>query len=305
MHAILECSRLGLVGVADEVVRAHRLAGHGVPLPPGGERGAAPAEQLGVGHLADHGLRPHPDRRAKRLVSAERPVGVEARRIGDVHPPEELQGGVTCLGQRRVRCLTGAEIAGQDPLGLRRVHLSEEPFDRLLARDGDQGRRRLVAEAEAWASEPDRVVLADLDVVAVGSVVRRVACRPLQLLAHFVGALAATRDVIADVEHPLGPGNGGEQCVEGDDAVRVGGRHREPLTDVVERALADPAHGGLHGLERGKQEVPLGPRLVPSARGVGIAPLVALAAVPPRCGRAEQRVYRFALLGRGSCIQKM
>ena len=39
-HAILERARLGLVGVADEVVRPHRLARHCLPLAPVGK--AAP-----------------------------------------------------------------------------------------------------------------------------------------------------------------------------------------------------------------------------------------------------------------------
>src|SRR6185369_3317374 len=45
-QAVLERARLGLVGVADQVVRPGRRLRDRVPLAPGGERGAAAADQL-------------------------------------------------------------------------------------------------------------------------------------------------------------------------------------------------------------------------------------------------------------------
>jgi hypothetical protein len=81
-HAVLERPRLGLVGVADQVVRALRVARHGLPLAPRRERGAAAAHQLRVGHLAQHAVRSHLDRSAKRIVAAVRAIAVDAVRIG-------------------------------------------------------------------------------------------------------------------------------------------------------------------------------------------------------------------------------
>ena len=72
---------LGLVGVADQVVRAGRLAGDGLPLDAGRERGAAAAHQLRVLDLADHAVGAELDARAQRLVAAGGAVVVEADRV--------------------------------------------------------------------------------------------------------------------------------------------------------------------------------------------------------------------------------
>ena len=94
-------------------------------------------------------------------------------------------------------------------------------------------------------------------VISIRSVVIGRPDRPLQLLTQFGGAFAAAGDVITHVQHPAGPRHGGEQRVEGRDAVGVGRRNRQPFADVVERAFADPPDAGLDRLEGGKQEVPL------------------------------------------------
>ena len=71
-----------------------------------------------------------------------------------------------------------------------------------------------------------------------------------------------------------------EQRVEGRDAVRLRGRHREPPRRVAERALAHPADAALRGAQRGEEEM--------AARPVG-----ARGAVAVRLGRrAEHRVDR-------------
>src|SRR4029450_7237933 len=56
-HPILERAGLGLVRVADEVVRSDRLFRDRLPLHTGGERSAPAAEELRVLELADHALR--------------------------------------------------------------------------------------------------------------------------------------------------------------------------------------------------------------------------------------------------------
>ena len=88
-HAILERSGLGLVGVADEVVRSNRLASHCLPLAPGREGGAAAAHELRVADLADHAFRPELERPPQSPVAAVSPVVVEARRVDDPHAAQE------------------------------------------------------------------------------------------------------------------------------------------------------------------------------------------------------------------------
>src|SRR5690606_14316782 len=53
--AVLERAGLGFVRVADDVARARRLPRDRVPLPAGGERGAAAPEEAGVRDLTDDG----------------------------------------------------------------------------------------------------------------------------------------------------------------------------------------------------------------------------------------------------------
>ena len=71
-YTILERPGLALVGVADDVVWSHGLAGDRSPLSPGRERGAASPEELRVGHLADHCFGAHLERARQRLVAAVR-----------------------------------------------------------------------------------------------------------------------------------------------------------------------------------------------------------------------------------------
>src|SRR5581483_11816232 len=80
-HPVLERAGLRLVGVADQLVGPDRLAGHRRPLPPGWERRPTPADEPRVAHLPDHRRRAHPHRPPQRLVTALRPVVVEAGRV--------------------------------------------------------------------------------------------------------------------------------------------------------------------------------------------------------------------------------
>ena len=261
---------------------------------PGGKGGAAPAHELGVGHLADDALGAQPECRAQRLVAAVRPVRVEAGGIDDVHPPEQPERRIARLGQPPARLEARGQLAGDQALEACEVGMAEQPLDRLGAGHLQECRGSLVAEAQAGAPQPDRVVLAELHVVAFRPVIRR-ADGGLELTAQRLGALAAAGDVVADVQHAPGTRHGGEQRVEGGDAVGVGRRHHEPLADVVERAFADPADARLDRLQRRQQQVTLRPGLVPSLGRIGVA-RVPDPAFPTRGGRAEEEVERLALL---------
>src|SRR5260221_3208543 len=86
---VLERPRLGLVGVADEVVRTDRVARYGLPFRAGGVRRAAAAAELGVGELADHAFRSQTDRRPQRFIPTLRAIVVEVAGIDDTDPTKQ------------------------------------------------------------------------------------------------------------------------------------------------------------------------------------------------------------------------
>src|SRR6185503_7002221 len=81
--AVLERARLGLVRVADEVVRACGLPCDRLPLDPGRERGTAATDQLGVLHLPQHALGAELERAAEGGIAPVRAVVVDTRSVGD------------------------------------------------------------------------------------------------------------------------------------------------------------------------------------------------------------------------------
>src|SRR5262249_3763656 len=102
--AVLERSRLGLVGVADDVVRANGLPRDGLPLAAGGEGGAAPADEFRLERLPQDALLPETERAAQGRVAAVGPVLVEARRVDAADAGEEEQAvaaGIPGLGSGR------------------------------------------------------------------------------------------------------------------------------------------------------------------------------------------------------------
>ncbi len=111
-HPILERARLGLVGVAYDVVRLRGLRRYRRPLAPGRKRRAAAAEQARLGDLADHRLLAH----GEGLVEGEEtPMGevvVDRRRIDHARSPQELELRLPDLGHRR---------AGGFPVGTTRT----------------------------------------------------------------------------------------------------------------------------------------------------------------------------------------
>ena len=192
-HAVLERSRLRLVGVADEVVRAHRLPRDGLPLDAGREGGAAAPLQLRVLQLADDALRAELDRAPQGLVAAARAVVVQRSRRRPRRARKQAQGRVTRLRQdgdgavTRVGALEHLEHA-------RRRRRRDRPLVRRLARIADERGGSAVALAEARAPVPRGR--------AVGRELALAAEALLELRDQLVGAVAAAGDVLADVDDP-------------------------------------------------------------------------------------------------------
>ncbi len=90
-----------------------------------------------------------------------------------------------------------------------------------------------------------------------------------------------------------------EHRVERGDAPGLGGRHGEPLADVVERARRDPAFARLGRPEGREQQVPLRPDRVAAGRDVALEVHPPSSAFPSRGRRAEDGVHGRALRGRG------
>ena len=92
----------------------------------------------------------------------------------------------------------------------------------------------------------------------------------VEVRAQLLRAGQPAGDVVADVGHDRRPRVRREEGVEGRDAVRLGRRDGQPLADVVEGRLADPADPRLDGVE-GRQELRAsGAGRVAAARGVAV-----------------------------------
>ena len=98
-HAVLERARLGLVGVADQVVGARRLRADRLPLAAGREGRAAAPDQAGCGHLRDDAGRSELDGPAQRRVPA---VGAVGRRCssGSTRPTRRSSTSESSPGLR-------------------------------------------------------------------------------------------------------------------------------------------------------------------------------------------------------------
>ena len=167
---VLEGAGLGLVGVADRVVRGGLLAGHELPLAPGREAGAAHAAQAGV-------LDRRQDLVVRQLAAeqaAQHAVALVVRRVGIVREgPVGPHGG----SPRRLSGTGGLH----ELLGLRKR-------GRLLV-DGDGG-------CGVAAPQTRHLVQLDLHVIAVASA---------ELGDPLVGGVQPAREVVADREVHLAP----------------------------------------------------------------------------------------------------
>jgi hypothetical protein len=152
-HAVLEGPGLGLVGVADQVVRPARLARDRVPLASHRERGAAAPDEAGVHHLADDALRAELERAPQRVVAAVGAVVVQALGIDRADTTQQAQARVARLRRRR-GCQLGRGGAGQDGDHALGVDADELALQRRLAGLGEQGGGRAVALPQARAAQP-------------------------------------------------------------------------------------------------------------------------------------------------------
>jgi hypothetical protein len=135
----------------------------------------------------------------------------------------------------------------------------------------------------------------DLDVIAARPMCVRRADISLELLAQRGRPDRATGHIVAHMKHTRRTRRGREQRIEGRDAPRVGRRHAEAETHVLEARLADPADALLERAERGEQQVALLARH-PSADGdMRIALVAALSAIPRRLWCAQQSIDRGTL----------
>ncbi len=272
-HAVLERAGLALVGVADEVVRMHRLLGDRLPLHTGWERGAASAHQLGVRDLSKRPLRPVLEREPQRLVPFVRPVVVDRSWI-DVSDPAQESEALGGLQRRSLRVPADRPSPtldeGTDAL---EAHLTDLIGVGAVATGLQERGRRHLAQTETWA--PQHLV----------PTVR--ADRFLDVADEAVGTMQAACDVVADVEDRLWAFVGREHRVERRDAVGLGGRHREPFADVVHATGTDPACCTLQGVQRRQQQM----AVVPSIRAATGHPVVERGPldgpVPRALGRAR------------------
>ena len=155
---VLERARLGLVGVAHQVVGPDGLGRHRRPLPPGREGRSAPADELGVGHLPDHPCRAQGEGLAQRPVAAVGPVVVQADGIHHPDPAQEDELRIAQLGNggrhRRFVRRRGAAEGFSHGSSRRR---GEHGLLPLLAVVHHQGRRSPLAQSQAGALLPHGV----------------------------------------------------------------------------------------------------------------------------------------------------
>ncbi len=94
-----------------------------------------------------------------------------------------------------------------------------------------------------------------------------------------------TADVITDMGDTSWSGFSRQKSVETGHPVRLRGRNGETLTDVIERALADPSDRPLHCLQRWEKEVSVGDRLMKTTVGNVTIDRPAYRTTIPRRGR--------------------
>ena len=288
-HAVLEGSRLRLVGVADQIVGPGRLPCHRLPLDAGREGGAAASLQLRVLDLADDALGPELERTSQRRVAAVCPVVVQAGGIDGPDTAEQAQAALARL--RHLGNRFGPRLpAGEQGEHPGRARGRDDVLLRALAGDRQHRGRGAIALAETGAAIPGRgAVFGQLALAAEAL---------LQLGDQLLRAVAAAGDVLADVDDPRRPRVDGEQRVEGGDTVGVGRRDRQPRADVVQAARADPADPLLQRPQCRQQQMATAAGIVPPAGGVACGPAAAVAALPAALRRAEDGVDGGALGGR-------
>ena len=234
-------------------------------------------------------LGPEVDRAAQRRVAAVGPVVVEALRVDVADAAQEAQAPARRTAARRRRAgsavgLPPSRIAPSTLLGRR---AAQAPLAGRIARARDKRRRRLLAEAEARAPQPAAVLPFPSPPPGRGP-------SPASAQSAF-RSLQSADDVVADVGHARRALAPARTCRRRTRRRRPRPAGRQPPADVVEGALADPAHPALHRVERGQQQVAPRPRRVASPSGATVGARAALRPLPARAGRSEHGVDRSPL----------
>ncbi len=223
-HPVLERAGFRLVAVGHHVLGTTLFGGHRPPFHTGGEGGAAPAGQTGVGHRGAHRLGPQLDRPLEGGVATVIPVGVERGGVGHTDPGEKPQRRIALLRDHPPGAVTGGTAVGRYVIRL------PDPLH--------EPRRRAFALAEAR-----RPV--------------HVSARGLDLGGELVGPADLAGRVDADV-HGRSPVVGlldPEHLVERRHPVGLGGGHLEHVAHVVEPARADPSLRVVEGVKGREQQV--------------------------------------------------
>ena len=277
---VLERARLGLVRVANEVVRVHRIPGHRIPFTACRKRSAAAAEELRVGHLGDHAGRPQLERATQRVVAARVAIAVDARRVDVADPAKQpkvasRQRGDRLwsrAGERRRQRLPRSPSRSRCPSAPLRQPLRARREPAHTCRDRDSRARSYCRRRTAVP--PGRRCCSSCSTSSA---------LPRHMQAMSV-QMCATR-WRARLER--------EEGVEARDAVCLGGGNRQTAADVTEARLADPADPRLQLVQNRQQQVALAPRRVPATGRVTVGP--ACGADPRRARRAEHGVHSVTL----------
>ena len=299
--AVLERARLGLVGVADQVVGLAGWAADGRPLAAGREGRAAASHQLRRGHLGDHGLRAHLEGAGQGRVAAHA-RGSRSSEVGSTTPTR---------ARRRVG-VPGAvaatiSLGRSRTVGARRPGAGSSDSSRAMipaASTGARAKERLsppatVSIAAGARSHRPRHGLRSQVARAVADRLAGRAERSFQVAAQRLGAGQPAGDVVADVGDDRRSRRRREQRVERGDAIGLGRRDGQALADVVEGRLADPADPTLDRVE-GRQELraPAAGRMAAACR-MTVDRRIAAAARPAGGRRAQDGVNGGSFGGRG------
>ena len=233
--AVLERARLGLVGVAHEVLLDRAVRQEGDLLAHGEARAAAAAQPRSF-QLREHLLGSHGECLAQRLVSTPTRIHLERGepRLVDAAQEQLVRAPLGACG-RPAHELPGGQH------GATRAQVLEQPGRIVYVKRPDvhpigRDHRRDVARSQAL-ERPHVHVAA-------------IACRHAHRLQQRVGSAQRAGDVRAHV-HAVTPGGGGlEHVVERGQRLQVGRRHAHHAGDLLERLRGAPA---VHALRRGER----------------------------------------------------
>ena len=244
--AILEGAGLGLVGIADEVMRPSWLARHGIPFASGRERSAAATEELGIGDFANDGNRTHGECCPQRLVAALRPIRVDAQRIDHADAAQERAVGNGLVERRRDGGFNGWPGTVDDRLCDDGGAVLDQRVLRRFAGERDESDRCPLACAETRRG------------------MRAARYRGLG------GSGGATCGVDADVYLARAGLRQWEERVEAGNGEDLGRRYIGPVADFVHRAGRDPPDPIVHGVQDGEQFVAAVSELLASTADVEV-----------------------------------